>query len=318
MKTIVNVAGLRRSGTTLLHLMLASGPDSIACGEIGDWFRLARYRPGARVPTTFTSLKDLPPHQFHCEALDHFEVDFIIDSTKGLEWVIDVNKWAHNQGIRVFNVVIWKDPIDQTYSHWKRGGGGTLPWHYVWYHSRLFRSGLSFFTVSYDELVNDPAKKLRDICLRIGMPYFEGKERFWEEDHRFAGSSPGVRRQVNRGQSKISKEPHPPDFEPIAQYVREEVMMQPKVHRILEVLQKHEVSNLLATACVPSHQYDPSLLALSEHHLWKAIKQPIYRFRWNVVEPHFGNYIRRLRQALRKEEPATRPESFDPDAHDSN
>lgn len=286
MRTIINVAGLRRSGTTMLHLMLGSGPNGVSCGEIGDWFRLARYRSDSELPSDFAPLEDIPPSRFHSEALDYFDADYIVDSTKGLEWVVDVNKWAENQGIRVFNIVIWKNPVDQTYSYWKRGHGESVPWQYTWYHFRLFRLGVEFFTVSYDELVQKPSKKIHNICKRMGIPYFEGKEKFWRGERSFAGSSEGVRRQVDKGESEIRKNKPPKEFENVRKKVTKKLKSNRKLQEVIEMLKEKEISKVDLEK-EDDHMYDPNALEKLEHNFWKFTKQPIYRFRWNVLK----NYL---------------------------
>jgi hypothetical protein len=312
-KTIVNVLGLQRSGTTMLHLMLGSGPNVIACGEIGGWFRIARHRPGSEPPEKFLPLRNVLPEQFHRVALRHFGVDFIVDSTKGFEWALDVNRWAKRQHLRVFNILIWKEPTDQVYSFWKRGENSKL-WRYNWYHRRLMRAGIDFFTVSYSELVDNPSAKLQEICWAIGMPYFEGKERFWEENHAFAGSSQGVRNQVQRGNSRIQKEPKPPEFSSIATEIRREIHQNPKLRETLSFLRAHEITNLELSSPLVSHEYDPSLVSRLEHYFWKYIKNTWLRLRWNLLETWMGSHIRKLRRFLFPSPPPPHAESFDPDA----
>lgn len=312
-KTIVNVLGLQRSGTTMLHLMLGSGPDAIACGEIGGWFRVARHRSQAEPPERFSPLQNVSPDQFHLAALEHFGVDFIIDSTKAFEWTLDVNRWAEQQELRVFNILIWKEPTDQVYSFWKRGGSEKSLWRYNWYHRRLMRAGIDFFTVSYSELVDNPSAKLQEICRAIGMSYFEGKERFWEESHAFAGSSQGVRNQVQRGNSRIQKEPKPPEFEPVATEVKRKIRQNPKLRETLSFLRVNEISHL-APFPLASHEYDPSLASRLEHYFWKYTKNTWLRLRWNLLEPWMGSRIRKFRRFLSSSPSSSHVKSFDPDA----
>jgi len=316
MGTVVNVLGLQRSGTTMLHLMLASGPNAVACGEIGGWFRQVRYREGTTPPERFEPLKHVRAQDFHVKALDHFGVEFIIDATKSLEWVLEVNRFTRNHGIDTYNILIWKSPIDQTYSYWKRGLSNSLPSrYYAWpfYHRRLLRSGLDFFSVKYDELVREPNDKIQRICECIGMPYHEGKEYFWRDEHDIAGSSPGVKSQAERGSSGIELEEHHPDFEPIAQHVRAEVETNEKVRFVLTELKKREISNLNVETCRP-HEYDPSVLPRLEHQFWRITKNAYLRFRHNVLEPRYGHTISKLARKLFYQNPDRDLSSFDPDA----
>jgi hypothetical protein len=297
----------------MLHLMLASGPGVVACGEIGGWFRIARHRANSCLPDKFLPLQNVPANQFHRAALDHFNADFIIDSTKGLEWVLDVNKWATYHRLRVYNILIWKSPEDQAYSQWKRGKRISFL-RYKWYHNKISKCGIDFFTVSYSELVDNPSRKLKDICKAIGMRYFDGKEQFWEENHHFAGSSSGVRNQVERGQSSIQREPTSTGFKLMETKVREKLSVDPSLQRTLSMLQSKEVSQISSATMRCSHTYNPSLIDRLEHHFWKYTKRAWLRTRWNVIEPWLGDQIRSVKNVLSPTTDPRRGRSFDPNS----
>lgn len=300
MGTVVNVLGLQRSGTTMLALMLGAGTNAIACGEIGGWFRIAQHREGENPPDTFLPLRNVPADEFHERALDYFDVDFIIDSTKSLEWALDVNKWSKQSRFNVFNILIWKSPIQYTYSQWKRGLNDSLTYRYYkypFYHRRLINSGAEFVTVKYDELVRRPSSKLRTLCRHIGINYFEGKEEFWNYDFDIAGSSPGVQKQAERGSSHLTLETHPPEFERVAKSVRNTVRRRRAVRRVLSKLEEREVSNVHIPSAQSTHQYTPSVRAQIEHQLSKTLKDTALRARWNLIQPRFGEQIEKVKKA---------------------
>lgn len=285
MGTIVNVCGLQRSGTTMLHLMLATGPDAVACGEVAGWYRVARYR-GADLPAAFKPLQEYEARSFHQQALNHFEVDFIIDASKGIDWVIDTTRWSSQQNLKCFNILIWKDPVDLAFSKWKRGKFNSWRSHYLRYHERLFKAKVDFISVSYSDLIDNPSAKLELICSHIGMPYFEGKEKFWTEEHQFTASSEGVRQQVRSGQSRFEKANFPPEFDPLAEEVRNAVDRDPRLQDILRTLTEAEVSNLPVPDDPASHRYRATGTRHFQNLLWRAIKLPLLRLRWNILEKY--------------------------------
>jgi hypothetical protein len=170
--------------------------------------------------------------------LRELRVRFVIDSSKDLCWLIDAQEWAAANGVRTFNILLWKDPIDQAYSHWKRGQR-LLHWRrqFVGYYTKALQVGLPFLAVNYNELVANPQQKLGEICAAIGMSYFEGKELFWQKRHHYLFGSGGVRRQVKAQHSTIRpRGVFAPEFEARIDCLRKQVATDAAVQRILEAL----------------------------------------------------------------------------------
>ena len=296
-RSIINILGLQRSGTSMLSSMLAHGTGVAACGEIGGWFRLARHRKEATAPDAFPFAADVPAHAFHREALSHLDVDAIVDSSKSLEWALEVNRWYQGSEIDVYNVLIWKSPVEHAYSFWKRGLRQSLsPRYYAWpfYHRRLLRSGASFVTVRYDELISDPQAKLRALCTHVGIPYFEGKEEFWNDEFTLIGSSPGVKKQMERGNSKLSMESFHPDFEMVGERVRQFALKDSRVRYVMDHLSRNEIDTVSPGLLQGGHRYDPSLVAAAEQAFWRIAKNVLLRLRWNTLQSLFGHNVGRL------------------------
>ena len=157
-----------------------------------------------------SDLQRIQAAAFHRTALKHLGLHTIIDSSKSLEWALEVNRWYRHSDINVYNVLIWKSPVHHAYSFWKRGLRQSLsPRYYGWpfYHRRFLRSGAEFITVQYEELIAHPHQKLRALCEHIGIAYFEGKEEFWKDEFTLLGSSPGVKKQMERGNSHYQLNP---------------------------------------------------------------------------------------------------------------
>jgi len=296
-RSIINILGLQRSGTSMLSSMLAHGTGVAACGEIGGWYRLARYRERAEAPAGLEFVADTPPAAFHRTALKQFGVQTIVDSSKSLEWALEVNRWYLHSDIDVYNVLIWKSPVHHAYSFWKRGLRQSLsPRYYAWpfYHRRLLRSGAEFITVQYEELIADPQPKLQALCAHVGIPYFEGKEKFWKDEFTLVGSSPGVEKQMERGDSTLSIEPFHPDFEPVGKRVRQFARKDGRVQYVMNHLSQNEIDHAPSGLHKGGHRYNPSAIAAVEQAFWRIAKDALLRFRWNTLQSLFGHNVGRL------------------------
>ncbi|GAB4534108.1 MAG: hypothetical protein Kow0063_16860 [Anaerolineae bacterium] len=250
--TLVNVCGVSRSGTTMFGLMLGNGPDVFYCGEVFARFRpwqkhhfLSKCRCGQVPCPVWEKIGAAPARRFHATVFEQLGVHFVVDSSKDLVWVIDTHRWAATSGIKVLNLLLWKSPINQAYSQWKRGEGLT-GWRraFVSYYKKFLQVGLPFRSVSFNDLVGNPQGKLSRICEIIGMPYFPGKERFWEEQHHYLFGSHGTYEQVAARKSVIrASEDFPPEFEAYVDDLARQIAQDSEVQQILGALQQMEVSN---------------------------------------------------------------------------
>jgi len=286
-RTLINVCGMPRSGTTMLGLMLASGDAAVSCGEAAAWFRVARHRSDATVPKAFVPLKDVGERTFHRRLTAHHDVSFAVDSSKDLDWVVDHTRWAAESGLRVYNVLIYKAPADIALSWWKRNEYDRWYRYYLRYHLQMIYSGVDFWTVSYDDLVTAPRTTLQRICRLTGLPYFEGKEHFWNYDHDLLGTnSRGVREQLGTGRSEIKKPPVPDAFASLARTVEETSAQDRLLQHLRRALDARNVLTADTDAKpAPPHRYAPALLSRLAYLAYRSLKLPWGRFRWNVIEP---------------------------------
>lgn len=219
--TVVNVCGNAHAGTTVLHLMLANGPEALACGEV-----YARFRPwrphhvqprcacGADPCPVWASLAGVREEEFHRTALGLPGIEYVVDSSKRLPWVCDVNRWLAATGTPVRNVVVWKEPRDLAYSIWRRRGDvGSWRSSFLGYHRQLLDTGLAFVATCYSDLVARPAVELRALCEAVGIGYTTGRERFWRGEHHHLFGSDRVRDQLARRAPGIdAARDFPPEF----------------------------------------------------------------------------------------------------------
>ncbi len=267
----------------MLDLMLGNASDAFSCGEVSAWFRPWRRHhfridcPCREKPCpVWEKIKCVSENQFHATVIKELGVNFVIDSSKDLCWLIDVQEWAASKGIRTFNLLLWKNPIDLAYSYWKRVQDLTY-WRseFVNYYSKVFEIGLHFVAVNYNDLVNKPQYTVGKICATVGMPYFEGKERFWEKEHHHLFGSGEIRRQVEAGNSTINAiTTFPQEFETHIDFLQKQVAADSRVQQILGVLRRADVS-LIAGNSKGNKQFLPK----KPYPLWYYRKRAIRLFR---------------------------------------
>ena len=236
----------------MLDLMLGNTPDAFSCGEVCAWFRPWRTShfeircPCGAIPCpAWKKLSHVPESQFHATVFRELGVKFVIDSSKEECWLIDTQQWAAVNGITVFNLLLWKNPIDLAYSYWKRGESKGL-WRssFVNYHTRILDIGLPFRSVHFNELVSKPEQKLAQICTAIGMPYLKHKERFWDKQHHHMFGSSGTRQQIGKKDSVIrANEAFAPEFEAQLDSISNQIARDSRVQSILGKLRQMEISS---------------------------------------------------------------------------
>lgn len=258
-RTLIMVCGANRSGTTMLDLMLGNAPNAFSCGESYNWFRPTRrnhfiLRCATCSPSRcsiWETLKTADERQFHQTIFSSQHVDFVIDSSKNLCWVLDSNIWARQDNLLVNNVLIWKHPGDHAFSFVKRGR--TIDeWqkHFVDYYGKFLALGIPFWSISYEALVSDPATYLRQICDSIDMPYFPGKESFWIKAHHHVFGSGGTRKQLRMTASSIKPTCRTPEFQRVSALVENRLRTNGALRDIVERLRQLEIRSA-SKQCVP-------------------------------------------------------------------
>lgn len=254
---IITVCGPGRSGTTMLDLMLGNAGDVFSCGEVYAWFRPWRRHHfsiscacGQAPCPVWDGLKDVPESEFHVEALRQTGVNFVVDSSKELCWVVDTQRWAAAKDLAVSNVLLWKSPVELAYSGFKRGMG-LMFWReqFVRYYEEFFDGRIPFVSVFFDELARNPVEKLQRLCDSIGMPYFPGKEDFWGKEHHHLFGSRGTRNQVESGRSAVRPTSFSEEFTARVPELHDTLDRDEQVRAIEARLREHEVSS---TATGPS------------------------------------------------------------------
>lgn len=248
--TLILVCGTDRSGSTMLDVMLGNVSDAFSCGELSAWFRPYRkhhFQIDCLCNQTpcpvWEKLKDVPENNIHATVAKELQVKYVIDSSKDICWVIDAQKWSLKSRLRTINLIVWKHPIELAYSYWKRGKNVTS-WRnsFVSYYGRVLQVGLPFISIQYADLVTAPSSSLEKLCIALEMPYFEGKERFWEKQHHHLFGSEGVRLQMKAGDSRIElKKIYPDEFEKHRGELEKQLAQDKKVQHIIQALMQVDV-----------------------------------------------------------------------------
>lgn len=105
--------------------------------------------------------------------------------------------------------------------------------------------------MSFSELVQSPAEKLAKVCELIGIDYYPGKERFWENQSHHIFGSAGTRSQMERGDSQIqSQRDWPTEFWEALRKRGIDLESDAEVRAVLQRLEDREASRL-STADMP-------------------------------------------------------------------
>lgn len=210
-KTLINILGAGRSGTTMLDLMLGNDEQSFSLGEVHAWFRPFRKHHfkidcncGDENCSIWKKISGFREQDFHRNAFNLLNVQFLIDSSKNLVWTMDSITWARNHKFRSINIVVYKPVLDYVFSIWKRGETiETAISRYKQYYGRFLQSGLEAVSVDFQELVSNTNEVLEGILKLTKQPTQPERADFWKKEHHHLFGSGGVRTQSQQGDSSI-------------------------------------------------------------------------------------------------------------------
>jgi hypothetical protein len=249
MNTLVNICGEARTGSTMFDLILGNDPKAFSLGEVHAWFRPWRTHHfdincscGKYPCPKWELVKDIRENSFHKKAFHLLDVNFLIDSSKELSWVIDNNIWAqiHNS-YHIHNLLIYKQPVSFALSHWKRKINIKEVLNSYKYYERFLNSNLNFYSISYEEFIRHPDTILKAVCDIINMNYSPMKMNFWEKEHHHLFGSFGTRKQVVKKESKIYIEEFPKEFKKLFPIINKEFNDNPKIKQILKKLAQKDI-----------------------------------------------------------------------------
>lgn len=202
-KKVIFVGGTSYSGSTFFHLTLANDPAGFAVGEVKHLFRPTKERHAQPTWTCgcgdpncdlWSRVKRNGETRLYETIFEiHPEVEFIVDASKNVVWIDDQIANLKRQGIEVRSIVIWKTLAEFAHSLQKRnrlgkkGGAELASW--AQYHRNFYSFVQGFRAVKYAEYAHEQAAVLQTVAGVLDIPYFEGKERYWEKTHHALGGN---------------------------------------------------------------------------------------------------------------------------------
>lgn len=216
MKTLVLVAGVSRSGSTIVDLILGNRPDSFSLGEIYAWYRPFRSHhldpvcacgEPLRSCPVWSEVGKPPPRHLHRDVAERLGADFVVDSSKNLGWIRDAHRWALSDGLQVQILMPWRGCKMIAHSYWKRDVPRWLE-NLEGYFQRLTSLDLPWQSVRFVDLVDDPASALVSFYDEAGSSFLPDQSSFWKGEFHALFGSGGTRSQVGR-ESSLAE----PDFD---------------------------------------------------------------------------------------------------------
>lgn len=202
MKQVIFIGGASFSGTTFLNLMLANAPDAFSCGEVSAYFRPYKTKYleadctcGNPNCSIWPQLREGGESKLYENIFKMFpHINTIVDSSKDALWIKDMSRHLRQSGIKCTNLLIWKTPEEFGRSCEKRGRQADW-WRKAWanYHRGYFRLVSDWISIKYSDIAQTPIL-LKALCVRLGISYNEGQERYWEKSHHslFGNSSANI------------------------------------------------------------------------------------------------------------------------------
>jgi hypothetical protein len=223
MKKVIFVGGTEFSGSTFFHMILANDAHGLAIGEAHNMMRPSRSYHfnmhcscGEHPCSLWQSLKDEGEESLYSSLFSRFpDAEFIVDSSKNPFWIQDQKAILRRQGIDTKDIVVWKTPYEFATSYQKRGNMQAWERSWIIYHQIYNSIFERWHSIPYHDLTSD-RRALEAVCNYLDIPYFDGKERYWERAHHhvvggnpsarvhlYSGSSADFEENVRRSSSKI-------------------------------------------------------------------------------------------------------------------
>ncbi len=204
MKKVIFVASTSYSGSTFLDMTLGNDPAGFSIGEVNALFEPTKphhYTPVCgchqQTCTLWEQMRRLPVTRLYTAVFEKFPaVNFIVDSSKDPLWINKRIKELTGQGIDYRIALIWKSPLEIAHSFDKRGDYHNWQRSWVNYHRLLYTlQPANWTTINYSDYTSDPAS-LEQFCQSLDIPYFPGKERFWEKTHHLLFGNHSARKHL--------------------------------------------------------------------------------------------------------------------------
>jgi len=189
-KKVIFIGGTAYSGSTFLDMVLANAPDGFSCGEVNALFypyRKHHLNPvcgcGEAACTLWREVKKGGVKRLYQTIFELCpEVNIVVDSSKDPNWIRERSNELREAGISVENILIWKTPEEFFASRSKRGKAKGWEREWVNYHRYYFSQIENWISLPYKQLAAS-IEVLEQLCNLIGIPFFDGKEEYWNKKH---------------------------------------------------------------------------------------------------------------------------------------
>lgn len=183
-KKVIFVGGTAYSGSTLLDMVLANDPKGYSLGEIYALFKPWRKHHFEEIEklkkdNIWSNIISNGTDKLYLSLFKYFpNIDFFVDSSKNPIWIRKQSEILRKQDIRIFNVLIYKNPEELAHSFDKRNELDNLERSIKTYYSLYFNLIDNFIPVSYKGII-EKSVYLERLCHILDLNYFETKIKFW-------------------------------------------------------------------------------------------------------------------------------------------
>jgi hypothetical protein len=188
---VVFIAGANWSGSTVTGAVLGANADPLEYFHLGEVH--SRFRPHGRLFGAQQSNANLAKFWGkvdHKVGIENAYVEIqrcskskvLIDSSKGIGWLKVQRPVCEGLRIPLLPVVAFRRFAGIIGSALSRNRNAEDALDNVRYYRRLIDSGIlgdNWIAVDTEDLVRNPAGLTKALCIASGIPYFVGKESYW-------------------------------------------------------------------------------------------------------------------------------------------
>lgn len=266
MKKVIFVGGTAYSGSTFLDMTLGNDSRGFSVGEVNYLYNPVFPHHGTPVCGCgntqcrfWDGFRDIQPTKLYEEIFHRLpNIEFIVDSSKNPHWIRRQSASLKRSGIECKHILIWKTPTELADSFKKRGR--FMDWKRSWinYHRTYIAATGDWSSVMYQKYLQS-STALEHICKSVGIPFFVGKERFWEKQHHLLFGNDSARvhlggegRELQDRKSyeaQLSSSIHrqlyyrPPEDSTLIANVSELVERTPEISDIIKILHGRDVDS---------------------------------------------------------------------------
>ena len=189
--SVVFIAGANWSGSTVTGAVLGASDSPFEYFHLGEVHSIFephhQFFGDPRFAAHLTAFWHSVDHKVgagnaYAEIQKHANSRILIDSSKAIVWLKAQRAACERLGIPLLPVVTFRSFAAIVNSALNRDRGVQAAFRNVGYYQRLFESGLlrdNWIAVDAEALVRDPPAVTQSLCAATGIPYFAGKENYW-------------------------------------------------------------------------------------------------------------------------------------------